>query len=144
MTRAAWIVALVMWGCTAQANDDGNEKGKTKAYAVNAATSPEVLQTNVAGKFAITISPKPPWVLKSETPLKIELTASANVTLDKTVLTAKDLVDPKATAKTVQTGVVAKTAGKHEIGAALSFFLCKADICQRFKDELKTAFTARK
>lgn len=142
MMMRLWIAAalVVAVNCTARA-DNGDDAKKNDNYTVAAATNPEAVKKDAAAKFAITITPKAPWVLKPETPLKIKLAPSVGLELDKTTLTGKDLVDPKAKAKSVQTGVAAKATGEYSIAADMSFFLCKDDICQRFTDELETKVT---
>jgi len=139
-----WIltVALMAVGCTARA-DDGEEEKPNENYTVVAATNPEAVKKDAAATYAITITPKAPWVLKPETPLKITLAPSDGVKVDKTTLTSKDLVDPKTNAKSVETGIAASTVGEHTVAADMSFFLCKEDICQRFRDKLETKITCQ-
>jgi hypothetical protein len=134
------VALVVVVGCTAHA-DNGEEKKPNKNYTVAATTNPEAVKKDTAATYAITITPKAPWVLKPETPLKITLAPTEGLKVDKTTLTAKDLVDPKTKAKSVQTGVAAGATGEHKIAADMSFFLCKEDICQRFKDKVETTVT---
>lgn len=141
-----WTLALLLAvGCTARAdNGDGDDDKKAnKNYTVVATTNPEAVKKDAAATYAITITPKAPWVLKPETPLKITLAPSDGLKVDKTTLTGKDLVDAKAEAKSVTTGVAAGAAGEHKIAADMSFFLCKEDICQRFQDKLETTVTCQ-
>ncbi len=145
MTRSTWTVALVLASCQARANDgDDATTKKPESYTVAAATDPVAVTKDTPANYAITITPKAPWVLKSETPLKISLAPSEGVEVDKATLTAADLEDvAEGGSKLLKTAVAASSAGEHTIAADLSFFLCKADICQRFEHELQTTFTCQ-
>ena len=92
----------------------------------------------------LTITPKEGWVLKTETPFKLELAAKEGVTLPRVSFSSKDFVDPQEPAKTVATLFNAQKAGKHGIDAKLTFFVCSDSICKRQKDTAQCTFDALK
>ncbi|MBN1960147.1 MAG: hypothetical protein JW841_04315 [Deltaproteobacteria bacterium] len=101
-----------------------------KEYKVEL-TKPKELISGVAGDCAYTITPLAPWQVKYETPFSAQLEASEQLQLEKTKLTAKDFLDPKATNKSVHTACTANTTGKHTLKAKIIFFLCSHEICKR-------------
>jgi hypothetical protein len=119
--------------------DGRAEENDTKDFTIVAATDPATVKTTADANFTITITPTPPWVLKAETPLKVTLAPSEGVEVATAVLTAKHL---DTATGSVRTGLAAKRTGQHTVAADMSFFLCKEDICQRFRHALKARFTA--
>ena len=91
----------------------------------------------------LTITPKGERVLKKETPFKAMLSGSEGLEIPKTKYTAKDFVDPKTPHKTIQTTFKSTTAGAQVLKADVSFFLCTAEICQRYKDTAQCKIEAK-
>ncbi|OGQ78837.1 MAG: hypothetical protein A2289_11545 [Deltaproteobacteria bacterium RIFOXYA12_FULL_58_15] len=143
--KAIWTLALalsVIAGCTARAGEsvDDAEATKDPGYTIATVVAPAPVKKGTEAKLEITITPKAPWVLKTSTPLKINLAASAGVKLDKTTLKADDIANPDGTAKVVGTALTAESTGEKSIHGDLSFFLCTDQICQRFQDTTETGF----
>jgi hypothetical protein len=129
-------VSLVMvqtLGCSAKAED---KKPEEKPYTLASVAEPSPIATGKPCAYQLSIAPKAPWVLKTETPLKVKLSASSGLTLAKSTLTWDDVVDAKSVAKAVKTGCQAKAAGQHKVDADLTFFLCTEEICQRYVDKV--------
>lgn len=102
-----------------------------KEYQLSAVVDPGKLGVGQSGRFALTITPQDPWVLKVETPFEVVLTPSAGMKVEKNKLTGKDFVDPKAPAKSVSTQVTASAVGEQSVTADVTFFLCTPEICKR-------------
>lgn len=124
------LVASLTLACRANA-----EKESPTPYDVVVATVPTPLVVGSEGRVRLTITPQAPWILKMITPIKVTLMPSAALTLGKTELGKEDIEDPNSAAKTLSTTVKAASAGAHKIDAALSFFLCTDEICQRYETE---------
>lgn len=114
-----------------------------KDYELKAAIVPESVSAGQAARYQLTITPHAPWVLKTETPFDVRLSASNGVTLEKAKLTAKDFADPKAEAKVVASGFSAPAGTGHNIVADMSFFLCSQEICKRERDKVSVTFAAK-
>ena len=134
----------VLWGALAcgWGSADAAEK-KTDKYHIEAMVTPGGIKAGQAGRYAVKITPGPGLVLKTDTPFKAALTAADGVVLGAKELSAKDFVDPKAAVKSVQTVISAKKAGKYQVDAALTFFLCTAELCQRYKDTVTVSFEVK-
>jgi hypothetical protein len=100
----------------------------------NAVLRDYTLSTTVTpGECRIVIHPHAPWALKPTTPLEAILLAASNVTLSKHALSEKDYLDPKATDKTLVVPFAAADALQAHVQAALNFFLCTPEVCQRYR-----------
>lgn len=99
--------------------------------------APKAAKTGAAAACLLTITPKSGWTLKTNTPFKMEISSNAAVELPQIKFTAKDFVDAKEPNKRINTGFKATKAGKHDIDAKLTFFVCSDTICKRQKDAAK-------
>jgi hypothetical protein len=104
---------------------------------------PETLEVAKAADIVITIKPKAPWLMKSDTPFQLTLKPSAGLQLEKTKLTAKDYVDAKSSAKAVKVPVTATVAGEQTLEGTLSFFLCTEVVCKRMTEALSFKLVAK-
>ncbi|MEK7705907.1 MAG: hypothetical protein AAB426_13175 [Myxococcota bacterium] len=135
---ASLTLGLVL-ACSARAED----KPATAPYELATGVVPSPLAAGGEGRVRLTITPHAPWVLKMVTPLKITLTPSTALTLAKTELGKDDVEDAISAAKTFGTAVKASSAGAHKVDAALSFFLCTDEICQRYETSATIAVPAK-
>jgi hypothetical protein len=127
-------LAILMLGCSVHA-DDGKEPGD-KPYTLAPAAEPAPVGTGKPCQYRLSITPKAPWELKTSTPLKVQLAATAGLKLAKKTLTWQDAGESQGTAKMVQTGCEGQSAGSQKVDAELSFFLCTEEICQRHTDKV--------
>jgi hypothetical protein len=134
--RWGWFVLTVLVVVPARAADVPEAP-----YVLHLVATPEKVQCSKPEQFDLIIEPKAPWVLKTETPLAVTLSASPGLMLTKTELTSADIVDRATAAKTLRTGFTIATKGKHFIDASLSFFLCTPQICQRYLDQARRDWT---
>lgn len=136
-------IAVVALGCTAESTpaDAATRQSTGKEYRIDVSLAPQSPKAGEGTRVLITITPEAPYVLKTTTPMKIQLECTEGCSLDKAKLTAKDIADPESKAKAVTTQLTAKS-GKHRLDGDLSFFLCTDEICARKTDDLTVAFEA--
>ena len=96
-----------------------------------------------AATCALTITPKGKQTLKTNTPFKAMVKGSEGVAVTKEKYTAKDFVDEKTPAKTIETQFTAQKAGAGSVNANLTFFLCTDEICKRYKADAACGFKAK-
>ncbi|MEO1173134.1 MAG: hypothetical protein AAFX94_13950 [Myxococcota bacterium] len=138
------LLVLTAAACNAHAESadpTSISPGTGPEYSVDVALNPTSPKSGESAEVTITITPVAPWVLKTTTPMKITLECTSGCSVDKTKLTAKDIVDPDTQPKSVSTSVKA-AAGTHRIDGDLSFFLCTEEICKREKDDVTLSFDA--
>jgi hypothetical protein len=112
----------------------GSARGEDKPYTVTWVSEPQTPRSQQKALLTLTIAPREGWVLKTQTPFKATLKAGDAIKLSQTRFSAKDFADPGAAAKTIKAAFEAAAAGSQRIDADLSFFLCTAEVCQRFTD----------
>ena len=136
-------ITLVALGCTAESTpaDAATHQSTGKEYSIEVSLAPKTPKAGEEARVVITITPEAPYVLKTTTPMKIQLECTEGCSLDKDQLTAKDITDPNSKAKAVATELTAKP-GKHRLDGDLSFFLCTDEICARKTDDLTVSFEA--
>jgi hypothetical protein len=120
------------------------EESGEKNYTVNTSLDPDSLGAGQEAELKITITPKEPWVLKTQTPFRAKLSCGSPCNVSKDVLTAEDMVDPKSAEKTVSARLSSNAEGKHKVDADLQFFLCTDEICQRYTDKTAAEFEVAK
>ena len=136
------LTGLILLGAhPASGAKDANPKEPLYKISYEA---PKAVRVGTEAPCNLTITPKEGWVLKTETPFKLELAAKEGITLARVTFSSKDFVDPKKPAKTVATLFNAAKAGKHGIDAKLTFFVCSDTICKRQKDKAQCTFDALK
>lgn len=135
----ALVVMLVACDAKTEPGNGGSASG-SKEYSVDV-SGPQAAGSETS--CTLTVTPHEPWVLKAETPFNATLTTSAGLKVEKSKLDARDFVDAKAAAKAVKTDCVAESAGEHQLGAKLSFFLCTAEICKRMTDQVTVTISAK-
>jgi hypothetical protein len=129
--RKVWMVCwMLLIGCPLHAEE--------KPYVISVRVDPSIVKVNEKAVVRYTIAPKNNLVFKGDTPFKATL--KGTVKFDKDVLTNQDFLPLK---NGVQVGFLAPRAGRQEIVADLSFFLCTAELCQRYKDTANIEFTSK-
>jgi len=113
-----------------------------KDYEISVAL-PDALPVGTATDLRITIKPKAPYVLKVQTPFEVTLKPSVGLVAAKTKLTAKDFLDPKSEAKSINACVTAGQAGPQTLAAEFMFFLCTKEMCARRTDKLELQLPAK-
>jgi hypothetical protein len=135
------IVILLWAALPARAEDSPKAAAPAPQlpYTIDIAAGPDVVR-GVAAPYTITLKPTEGWEIKVETPFKVKLSSKTGVKLGKTELDAKDFVDVKAREKSIATTITASTAGAHAVAASVTFFLCNATVCERYKERRELTF----
>jgi hypothetical protein len=135
--RTLIFFSILFSGSWAMASDDA-----AALYDLTYAVKGDVT-SGKAGACALTITPKGKQTLKTTTPFKAMVKGSEGVTPAKEKYTAKDFVDEKAPAKTIETAFTPSKAGEGTVNANLTFFLCTDEICKRYKADAACGFKAK-
>lgn len=136
------LLGLFLVACVPSAAAEEEAKKKEKKYTIAVVAEPQAVVRDKDAKYKITITPKKNFVLKTETPFTAKLTSSTGCKLAKDKFSNKEFDDPKAVAKSVST-VFKAAAGKHEISADLTFFICDETLCERFKEKPQLTFEVK-
>ena len=140
----ACATTLVMAaGCASSADAADDKSAAKKKYAVALGATPAKVVKDKEAKVKVTITPADGYVLKVETPFKAKLSCADGIEITKDSFSAKDFDDPKAAAKSVTTAFKATAAGKAEISADLTFFICNENLCERFKEKPQMSFSVK-
>jgi hypothetical protein len=132
------VAAIFLTGATP--SEPSSEPAKD--YTLNVVT-PVQAAVGAPTEIVLTITPKAPWALHTETPFSANLSATTGLSLAKARLDAKDFLDPKADSKSVKAAVTATVAGEHTLSAELSFFLCTDTVCKRLKETASAKLIAK-
>ena len=123
----AVLVAALAAG-PSRAADPGEEAARS--YRVETAGTTASLKVGQKGKLVLIIEPLQPKVhVHPQAPLKIKLSSSAGLKLDKVELVQRDASDPKAEGRRFEVPFAAAAAGKQEARADLDFFICSDTWC---------------
>lgn len=141
IVKRAFGVCLLALALTAVFPRSG--VGGTKPYIAKIQLEPPTLKVGGSADLIVTIEPQAPNELKAITPLQVTVSSNSGLVIDKPNLTQKDILDIKATTKSVKTKITTKTSGQYTITAALSFFLCTKEICQRHTDSITTTLEVK-
>jgi hypothetical protein len=140
-----WVTAIICAGALGLASsgfaDDGKSPPEKKAptkddYSLDSSLTSSNLKLNEDGLFSLAIIPVEGLKVHPDAPLEVRLNTSAGLVSSKKKLGRKDATDEKALAPTIQTIIRGETAGKKEIEANISFFLCSKSWCQRMTDRV--------
>lgn len=111
-----------------------NATHDTADYNLTASVTPAAAKAGESVTYELSIEPKGSWASKAETPFKADLSVRGSVALAKTSFANADVVH-KDKRMSLQTSFTA-AKGRSHIDAAVTFFLCTEQICQRFKDNV--------
>ncbi len=128
MRLALAVLAAALAAGPARAADPGEEAARS--YRVETAGSTQSLKVGEKGRLVLSIEPLQPKVhVHPQAPLKIRLTASAGLKLEKAELVQRDADDLKADGRRFVVPFAAAAAGKQEAKANLDFFICSDTWC---------------
>jgi hypothetical protein len=140
MRHLLTLLALAL-AAPALAADPGADAAN--GYAIDTAGSTQKLAAGSKGKLVFTIHPRGAWHVDPRTPLRIDLSAPAGLTLEKERLGKKDAVTPKAEAPRFEAAFTAVSPGTHVAKAKLDFFVCSADACVKQVREVSVPVTVQ-
>ena len=137
------VAAVALFTLSAQPSISADASKKEDPLYGLTFDAPKATKTGTAANCVLAITPKSGWTLKTNTPFKMEISSTPVVELPQTKFTAKDFVDAKEANKRVNAGFKATKAGKHNIDAKLTFFVCSDSICKRQQDAAKCSVEAK-
>lgn len=127
--RAVILSISLMLGVPALAAEPG--AGAEKSYRVDTQGTTQAVSRGATGKLVLSIVPLEGTHVHPQAPLKIVLSGSAGLKLERDALARKDAVDPKAEGARFEIPFTALTAGAQEARAKIEFYLCSDDWCAR-------------
>lgn len=135
-------VAVIVALATAQALA-ADAPDVTSLYEVSTDGTSQKVTLGQAGKLVLAIKTKPGAHISDEAPLKIELTGS-NVKPEKTKLSRADSVAQKADGQKFadprfEVPFTAEAAGKGQLDAKITFFVCTEQLCARQQKTISLA-----
>jgi hypothetical protein len=137
LASAAMLVLLAGAGAPAAESDPA------KGYAIDTSGSTTALRRGESGKLSFEIQPRGGWHVDPRTPLKVDLAAPPGLSLAKTRLGKKDVVDPGAESPRLEATFEAVEPGTHGAKAKLDFFVCSADACVKQVREVTVSVTVK-
>lgn len=131
MNRRTLLLLAALAAPTAFAGEDADV---AKFYEVKT-DAPKTLKNGEQGKLSIAIDAKPGAHISDDAPVRIELSGSG-VKLRKTKLTRADAVGKKVEGKEsaaprFEVPFTAIAAGKGQLDAKMTFFVCTDKVCSR-------------
>jgi hypothetical protein len=127
------VAAAALIAC--QGASAAEEVDVTKLYELSTEGTSQKIKVGDAGKLVLAIKTKQGAHISEEAPLKIELSGS-NVKPEKTKLSRADSVSQKAPGAQYaeprfEVPFAAAAAGKGQLDAKMTFFVCTEQICAR-------------
>ena len=123
---AALAPLAVLAPAAAAAADPAAEVASS--YSVKASAEPASLKAGAAGSIRLAIEPTGAVHVDPKAPLKVTLSATPGLTLQKTQLGRAEAVQA-GQGLTFAAAFTASAAGKQEVKARLDFFLCTDQWC---------------
>ncbi len=126
--KRVFALAAVLCAGIALAGD--NASSAAQGYTVEPVTPPSAVTVGSAGKLGVVIKPRAPtWHVHPQAPLKVRFSAPAGLKVERSELSRKDAVDPRADAPRFETAFVATAPGAREVQASVDFFICSDTAC---------------
>jgi hypothetical protein len=137
---APLLVAAFSLGALAGPPLEEAKKQATKEdYTLDTSRSSAEIKVNENGTFSLIIKAKPGLKIHPDAPLEVKFKPAKGLAPAKAKLTRKDVVDEKSKTPELKVALKATEAGKRELEAKVSFFLCTDEWCQRMKDTVQVA-----
>jgi hypothetical protein len=141
MSRALAALALLAAAATGRAAEPGDEAARS--YRVTTEGSTVAVKAGGSGRIVIAVEPLARVHVDPRAPLKVTLTATEGLRLEKEKLGQKDAVDPKAEMPRFEVPFLAREKGTQEARAKLDFFLCSDQWCVKQTREVSVAVDVR-
>lgn len=122
----ALALALVLLAPAARADPAADA---AQSYRLETAGTTRELKAGEKGKLVLSIVPIAKVHVHPQAPLKITLTATPGLKLEKTTLGKADPVDPAAEGRRFEVPFLAQAAGAQEARAKVDFFICSDQWC---------------
>jgi hypothetical protein len=133
------VLAALSFGAAASPDatpaQDKKAAGKGD-YSLDTSKSSTEAKLKSDATFSITIVPASGLKIHPQAPLEVKLKTTDGLKAAKAKLGRADVKDAAAVAPELTTTVNAAAAGKQEVEASVSFFLCSDSWCQRMTDKV--------
>jgi len=110
-----------------------------KAYKIETSQAPLKVKKGEKGQAKVTVVPRSDAHVSPEAPLSVTLSAGPALELPKQKLGRPDAKATEAKGVEFDLPFVGKQAGKDELKAQVTFFICTEKICERQKREVALA-----
>lgn len=110
-----------------------------KAYTIETSQSPLKVKKGDAGQAKVTIVPRSDAHVSPEAPLSMTVSSGPALELPKQKLGRPDAKATDAKGVEFDVPFVGKQAGKDELKAQVTFFICTEKLCERQKREVALA-----
>lgn len=127
--KALSFASVLLFACKGEAATDVKQ-----LYSVEASAAP--VNAGGTGTLHLAVKPKAGAHVKAETPFRAKLEATGPVALQKTELKYADHVRVENEGPVFEVPFEAKSAGKGEIKADMTFFVCTAESCNRTTEQV--------
>ncbi len=102
---------------------------ETSAFSLRAVAASAGYTMGSEGSFAIELTPRGPWHVNTEYPIRVELTAPGELSLPKAELEAADAAELTAETARYEVGFTPASTGEHTVEAMVHFGLCQDESC---------------
>jgi hypothetical protein len=110
-----------------------------KAYRIETSQSPLKIRKGETGQAKVTVVPRSDAHVSPEAPLSMTVSAGPLVELPKQKLGRPDAKATDAKGVEFDVPFVGKQAGKDELKAQVTFFICTEKLCERQKRDVSLA-----
>ncbi len=136
-----WITSLVA-GCLVAASafaEADAHADAAKAYKIETSQAPLKVKKGEKGQAKVTVVPRSDAHVSPEAPLSVTISAGPALELPKQKLGRPDAKATEAKGVEFDLPFVGKQAGKDELKAQVTFFICTEKLCERQKREVALA-----
>jgi hypothetical protein len=110
-----------------------------KAYQIETSQAPLKVKRGEKGQAKVTVVPRSDAHVSPEAPLSVTVSAGPGLELPKQKLGRPDAKATDAKGVEFEVPFVGKQAGKDELKAQVTFFICTEKLCERQKREVALA-----
>jgi hypothetical protein len=110
-----------------------------KAYTIETSQSPLKVKKGQTGQAKVTVVPRSDAHVSPEAPLSMTVSAGSALELPKQKLGRADAKATEAKGVEFDVPFVGKQAGKDELKAQVTFFICTEKLCERQKRDVSLA-----
>src|SRR5713101_3210980 len=134
--RSLLLVCAVAAAAFAEADAHADA---AKAYKIETSQAPLKVKKGEKGQAKVTVVPRSDAHVSPEAPLSVTISAGPALELPKQKLGRPDAKATEARGVEFDLPFVGKQAGKDELKAQVTFFICTEKICERQKREVALA-----
>jgi hypothetical protein len=110
-----------------------------KAYKIETSQAPLKVKKGETGQAKVTVVPRSDAHVSPEAPVSVTVSAGPGLELPKQKLGRSDAKATEAKGVEFEVPFVGKQAGKDQLQAQITFFICTEKLCERQKREVALA-----